>query len=218
MNSGTIFSIFLLLMIIISPNFFFQKVYSSGSENENKDISKNIKIGTVCSDQSGQFSFSLVNNGTSFSVQNAKCTIQPDESIDINRDLTGTLKSDIIYGREGLDVISGKSGDDILNGGSNDDEIYGDDGEDNLLGSSGDDFLFGGKGNDNLIGSYGDDYLSGDDGNDELYGDYGSDILKGGKGADFFSCGEDFDMVIDFDSKQGDSHTDDCEDLRQNLN
>ena len=31
-------------------------------------------------------------------------------------------------------------------------------------------------------------------------------------------CGEDFDMVIDFDSKQGDTHTDDCEDLRENLN
>ncbi len=82
--------------------------------------------------------------------------------------LTGSSKSDMLYGY---------GGDDTLKGGNGHDRLYGYDGSDKLYGDAGDDWLIGINGNDRL---------SGGSGNDMLNGGMGSDTLTGGSGADLF--------------------------------
>lgn len=116
--------------------------------------------------------------------------------------IIGTPYDDLIYGRNAGENINGLTGNDI---------IFGKGGDDNIQGAQLDDKLYGQKGDDILMGSYENDYLSGGDGNDQLYGGDHDDTLRGGKGANFFNCGNGFDVVIDFDAQNGDTRTNDCE-------
>ena len=87
----------------------------------------------------------------------------------------------------------------------------GDDGNDKITGDGGSDRLFGGPDNDILKVNAGANFLVGGKGDDELYGGLGSDVLIGRKGADTFDCGENFDIVIDFDLDDGDIQNNNCE-------
>ncbi|RYE59172.1 MAG: hypothetical protein EOP48_01740, partial [Sphingobacteriales bacterium] len=84
-----------------------------------------------------------------------------NSKIDINQLfselLTGTVRSDTLYGSDITDDISGGAGGDL---------IYGMDGDDLLHGDSGNDTLDGGVGNDTLMGNTGNDYVSGGLGDD----------------------------------------------------
>jgi hypothetical protein len=53
-------------------------------------------------------------------------------------------------------------------------------------------------------------YRVGGSGDDELYGG-DDDTLRGGSGKDYFDCGFGFDIILDFDASDGDTHTTDCE-------
>jgi hypothetical protein len=44
-----------------------------------------------------------------------------------------------------------------------------------------------------------------------MFGDIGNDVLVGGPGADYFSCGDGMDVVLDFNLNEGDVHSGDCE-------
>ena len=129
--------------------------------------------------------------------------------------LIGTNKEDIIWGLDGDDYIKGKKADDVLHGGFGNDRIFGDSGDDNLLGGPGQDQLYGKRGHDVIFGGFDPDFLVGGKGNDELYGDFGSDILEGDSGADYFDCGDNYDVVVDFDPSEGDTHANNCEDIRR---
>jgi Ca2+-binding RTX toxin-like protein len=50
-----------------------------------------------------------------------------------------------------------------------------------------------------------------------LYGEAGNDILEGGRGADYFDCGDGLDVIVDYDPSKGDTHTNNCEDVREHL-
>ena len=51
----------------------------------------------------------------------------------------------------------------------------------------------------------------------EMYGEDGNDLLEGGDGADYFDCGDGLDVIIDFEPSKGDTHTNNCEDIRERL-
>ena len=51
----------------------------------------------------------------------------------------------------------------------------------------------------------------------ELYAEDGNDLLKGGDGADYFDCGDGLDVIVDFDPSKGDTHANNCEDVRERL-
>lgn len=91
--------------------------------------------------------------------------------------LTGTNRSDELFGGNGNDSIYGKQGKDKIDGGNGNDKLYGDQGADNLLGQNGNDLLVGGSGADTMEGGRGDDILIGDSGKDTLTGGLGSDIF-----------------------------------------
>lgn len=142
------------------------------------------------------------------------CWTVPDYGKKIGN-LVGTSNSDIIYGKDGIDVLQGREGNDILDGGNNDDSLFGDDGNDELLGSFGDDQMFSGNDDDSLVGSFGNDYILGGNGKDELYGNEGNDVLKGGYGPDFFDCGSEIDIVLDYNAREGDTVSGNCENTKQ---
>jgi Ca2+-binding RTX toxin-like protein len=52
---------------------------------------------------------------------------------------------------------------------------------------------------------------------DEMYGQDGNDLLEGGDGADYFDCGDGLDVIIDFEPSKGDTHTNNCKDIREHL-
>ena len=203
--------ILLALLLLAFNNFNIVNLYAD----------TNIIRGTVCDDRGGQKTATDPdgpNGPLPFGVyllSSVFCTISPDTGINVNRDLNGTKNSDIIIGLEGDDTLRGKSGNDILQGGFDNDILFGNKGDDNLQGSFGQDVLYGNQGNDMLLAGINDDLLEGGDGNDELYGDDGFDILKGNDGADYFDCGPDQDIIIDFDSSEGDAHANNCEDVRK---
>lgn len=114
----------------------------------------------------------------------------------------GCSNGNLLRGLEDNDVIQGSEGNDVL---------YGDDGSDKLTGGGGNDRLFGGPGNDVIKVNAGSNFLSGGKGNDELYGGLGNDLMAGGKGTDTFDCGENFDIIIDFNIKDGDVQNNNCE-------
>jgi Ca2+-binding RTX toxin-like protein len=71
--------------------------------------------------------------------------------------------------------------------------------------------LYGGPNDDIIMASFGGDFLVGDKGKDELYGGPGDDVLIGGPGPDYFDCGDGYDIIIDFNPTNGDTHADNCE-------
>ena len=129
----------------------------------------------------------------------------------------GTNGPDIMLGCDLEDIIYGKSGNDVLQGRLANDRLYGDSGDDNLQGGAGGDELYAGTGDDIIFGGLDDDFLVGGKGNDELYGEAGNDILEGGDGADYFDCGDGLDVIVDFEPSKGDTHTNNCEDVRERL-
>jgi Ca2+-binding RTX toxin-like protein len=50
-----------------------------------------------------------------------------------------------------------------------------------------------------------------------MYGEDGNDLLEGGDGADYFDCGDGLDVIIDFEPSKGDTHTNNCEDMRTSV-
>ena len=129
----------------------------------------------------------------------------------------GTSGTDIMLGCDLEDVMYGKANSDVLQGRLGDDRLYGDRGDDNLQGGTGGDELYAGTGDDIIFGGFDDDFLVGGDGNDELYAEDGNDLLEGGDGADYFDCGDGLDVIIDFEPSKGDTHTNNCEDIRERL-
>jgi Ca2+-binding RTX toxin-like protein len=129
----------------------------------------------------------------------------------------GTKDHDIMVGCDLEDIMYGKAASDVLQGRLGDDRLYGNTGDDNLQGGAGGDELYAGTGDDVIFGGLEDDFLVGGDGNDELYGEAGNDILEGGRGADYFDCGDGLDVIIDYDPSKGDTHTNNCEDVRERL-
>ena len=125
--------------------------------------------------------------------------------------IIGTNDKDVIIGLDGQDIIKGKGDNDNLQGGFEDDKIYGNNGHDNIQGGPSQDLLYGNDGNDALFGGFDSDFISGADGNDELYGDFGEDLLEGGRGADYFDCGENYDIVLDYNPRDGDILANNCE-------
>lgn len=132
----------------------------------------------------------------------------------------GTECDDIIIGcpisPEGTgcssgDTLRGLERHDILHGSAGDDTLYGDEGNDELSGSDGNDRLYGGPNDDILMASFGSDFLVGDKGRDELYGGPNDDVLIGGPGPDYFDCGDGYDVLVDFNPMNGDTHADNCE-------
>jgi hypothetical protein len=127
--------------------------------------------------------------------------------------IIGTNHKDIILGGDGQDYIKGKGGDDNLQGRFDNDQIRGNDDDDNIQGGPGNDYVYGNDGNDVLFAGFDSDFLSGGNGNDELYGDFGEDMLEGGRGADYFDCGENYDIVLDYDPGDGDILANNCEEV-----
>src|SRR5215208_5565231 len=75
----------------------------------------------------------------------------------------------------------------------------------------------GTNGPDLMLGCNTPDTMYGKSANDELYAEDGNDLLEGGDGADYFDCGDGLDVIVDFDSSKGDTHTNNCEDIRERL-
>jgi Ca2+-binding RTX toxin-like protein len=88
--------------------------------------------------------------------------------------ITGSNRSDTIYGGGGNDTVNANEGNDLLDGGA---------GNDNLRGHAGDDTLLGGVGDDLLHGFEGADILDGGGGNDALHGAAGNDTYRFGRDA-----------------------------------
>jgi Ca2+-binding RTX toxin-like protein len=125
--------------------------------------------------------------------------------------IEGTSGDDNLIGTFLEDRIRGYKGQDIINGAPGADTIRGDSGDDSIQGGIGADQIYGDDGNDILSAGFEDDYVSGGSGNDELYGFDGDDTLKGGSGKDYFDCGLGFDIIVDLDESEGDTHSSDCE-------
>ncbi len=201
----------LLLAFMIPLQEMISEIYANNMINNNNNLNYKLQYGTLCSDKTNQLS--LFPNG-SLMPPPPRCWFLPHFGEAISN-LAGTAGPDLIYGKDGLDVLQGKGGDDILDGGNDDDIVYGDDGNDDLFGSFGDDSMFGGNGDDSIDGSFGNDYLLGGNGNDELAGDQGNDILKGGAGSDFFDCGDNRDIVLDYNPLERDTISQSCENTKK---
>lgn len=132
---------------------------------------------------------------------------------DANRKIDGTEQSDILVGSGCLDTIHGKGGNDYINGDGDGDRLYGDLGDDTIIGNFGSDQIYGGAGNDYLLGGDDSDIIFGQDGNDQIYGGTGDNILKGGTGKDYFNCGPDHNVILDFNSTE-DKVDDNCKDAQ----
>ena len=91
------------------------------------------------------------------------------------------------------------------------DQIKGSTREDNIRGFLGNDTIYGEKGNDFLFGNSGSDILYGGEGNDILSGDIGGPI----RGADKFFCSSGTDVILDYESLEGDYERD-CEIINPN--
>jgi hypothetical protein len=236
MNVLVLIAIGLVLLLLIIDFNGISKENDANGITSNDMMNYKLFSGTVCNDRDDQFPFipKPIFGDTKNTPQDPKddeivsysfipgekgrepiiCWTPPDYGKKIGN-LVGTLNSDIIYGKDGLDVLQGREGDDILDGGNDDDSLFGDDGNDELLGSFGDDQMFSGNGDDVLDGSFGNDYIIGGNGKDELYGSQGNDVLKGGYGPDFFDCGSEIDIVLDYNAREGDTVSGNCENTKQ---
>ena len=128
----------------------------------------------------------------------------------------GTSHSDIILGTIQEDYIEGKGSDDAIQGRAANDDIFGQKGNDDLQGGAGADNIYGENGDDLLYGGPEGDFIVGGNGDDELYGGTGEDILEGGPDSNYFDCGDDYDIIIDFDPSK-DTASNNCEDIRTDL-
>jgi len=133
---------------------------------------------------------------------------------DANRKIDGTAQGDVLMGSGCLDTIHGNGGNDFINGDGDADRLYGDAGDDTIIGNFGSDQIYGGPGNDDLFGGDDSDIIFGEDGNDKIYGGTGDNLMKGGAGKDYFDCGPDHNIILDFNSTQGDVVADNCKDAR----
>jgi Ca2+-binding RTX toxin-like protein len=130
----------------------------------------------------------------------------------------GTNGPDIILGCNTQDIMYGDSDNDVLQGRLANDRLYGNSGDDNLEGGLGGDELYAGSGDDVIFAGPEDDFLVAGKGNDELYGEAGNDLLESGDGADYFDCGDGLDdVIVDFEPTKDDTHTNNCEDVRERL-
>ncbi|MEM1254258.1 MAG: fasciclin domain-containing protein [Cyanobacteria bacterium P01_H01_bin.21] len=98
--------------------------------------------------------------------------------------ITGSSRSDFLFGLLNNTTFLGGSGNDFILGGIGDDQLNGENGNDRLFGNLGSDILRGGEGDDTLFGGSGSDLLLGGLGSDRLFGERGDDALLGGAGAD----------------------------------
>ena len=188
-----------------------EPVFTVTEMDPNGDLDPSCRVVTINQTNVVQCLELLISNNI-----DALCTIPPDAGQPL-KNLEGTNNADIIIGFNGDDKLIGKDGDDVLQGNNDNDILDGDDGRDFLAGGFGDDQLNGGDNSDVLNAGPNDDYLNGGKDHDELYGGFGSDILEGGSGADYFDCGDGIDVVIDFDPSEGDTHANNCEDIRKRL-
>ena len=94
-------------------------------------------------------------------------TFTPTENI--NKNITGTNRDDILNGDVGNDILDGYSGNDTLNGNDGNDILWGRNGNDILNGGNGNDTLWGGSGYDILNGGAGNDILNGGDREKDRY-------------------------------------------------
>lgn len=99
------------------------------------------------------------------------------------------------FGWEGMRILVLK-GDDTLTGSSKSDTLYGYGGHDTLKGGNGHDRVYGYDGNDKLNGDAGDDWLIGGNGTDTLKGGTGNDMLNGGMGRDTLTGGSGADLFL----------------------
>jgi Ca2+-binding RTX toxin-like protein len=129
----------------------------------------------------------------------------------------GTDKPDIMLGCDLDDIMYAESASDVVQGRMGNDRLFGDSGDDNLQGGAGGDELYAGRGDDVIFAGFEDDFIEAGEGDDELYGEDGNDLLEGGSGADYFDCGDGLDVIIDFEPRKGDTHTNNCEDVRERL-
>jgi Ca2+-binding RTX toxin-like protein len=129
----------------------------------------------------------------------------------------GTDKPDIMLGCDLDDIMYAESASDVIQGRMGNDRLFGDSGDDNLQGGAGGDELYAGRGDDVIFAGFEDDFIEAGEGDDELYGEDGNDLLEGGSGADYFDCGDGLDVIIDFEPRKGDTHTNNCEDVRERL-
>ena len=126
---------------------------------------------------------------------------------------------DRVFGGAGNDEIfqaneltKGGSGNDIIRFGDCGGVAYGDSGDDELSGGDARVELHGGGGDDILRSNEGGE-LFGDNGDDTLYGSGIGSSLTGGKGADKFICDSSEDTITDFNASEGDTKTEDCENV-----
>ncbi|MDO8210646.1 calcium-binding protein [Conexibacter sp. CPCC 206217] len=118
---------------------------------------------------------------------------------DVERVLGGDV-NDQITGNGRANVIDGHWGDDKVAGGGGDDQLRGSDGQDEIRGGDGADTLDGGTGDDELVGEAGDDLLLGD-----FDARRGADTMRGGDGIDTVSYAVKRDPVsVDFDGAADD--------------
>lgn len=129
--------------------------------------------------------------------------------------LVGTDGNDELIGTGARDVIIASGGDDTIRGFDRSDSLCGGQGDDEISGGRGNDRMFGGRGNDRLVGWLGNDFLLGGTGRDTLIGGSGDDILIGGPGEDRFSCGDGNDTIRDFSRAEGDTKSDNCENVNK---
>jgi len=105
--------------------------------------------------------------------------------------LSGSSRSDNIFGDIGHDFIYGNLGKDILSGGDGNDRIWDGDHGDILKGNADNDMLSGCEGSDELFGGPGADRLIGGRGDDRLEGGGGADVF-------IFRAGYGDDVITDF--------------------
>ena len=155
-------------------------------------------------------------SGIQYSCNENVLVCNGDETDD---EIIGTDSNDIIFGWIGNDFLRGMAGDDVILGGEGADTIIGDTstdvfnendhGKDVAIGGSGDDILMGYNGSDELYGGTGDDWLRdfGPSNYDEInnfFGEEENDLLVANHSTDIFNCGEGIDVVLNFNSTQGD--------------
>ncbi len=102
------------------------------------------------------------------------------EKVNINDNLVGSAKADLIFGEKGDDVIYGGEGNDVIYGGDGKDKLYGGENNDLLVGGDQDDVLEGGAGNDTLYGGEGNDtyIINTGDGDDTIEDKQGINTVK----------------------------------------
>jgi Ca2+-binding RTX toxin-like protein len=127
--------------------------------------------------------------------------------------IVGTNHEDFIQGSTLDDQIFSKDVADIIFADLGIDRVYGGSGGDTIQGGPGNDQLFGEDGDDQIFGGFDDDLIVGGKGDNHLFGDIGNDVLKGGEntGANYFDCGDGFDVIIDFNPGRGDITAGNCE-------